>query len=594
MDLMTLKATLGLDSSDYEKGVNKSRIEMQALLSSAVEVGGKITSAMESAMSKVVGFGKSLWDAGKQASVMADDMITLATKTGISTDKLQEYGYAARFVDTEVSTITGSMIKLTRNMSSTSEETTNAFKKLGVSVTDSKGRLRDTETVFWEAIDALGKMKNETERDSIAMTVFGRSAQDLNPLIKAGSATWNEYAKEARDAGLVLSGEGMNALGSFNDSLQRMDATFNAVKNQIMAALAPAFETISDKITEVARKISQWVQTDRAQKMFADMAKTVSELASKFASNLQPAINAVIGIFNNAGNIIKFVSSNVDQLKSVVTAVIAVFATLKTTMAALNFIALISNPVGAVVVAITGLISVITLLVTNFDKVKAGAKAAWNDIKNAWSSAASWFSGIVNGIKNAFSSISTSLTQPFTSAWNNIKNAWSGVTSHFNNIKNNIVSSFKSLPSSMTSIGKNIVEGLWNGINSMVSWISGKVRGFTDSVISGFKNFFGISSPSKVMRDQVGVYLSMGVAEGIEKGSGAVDDAYADLMPDPMSIDTGMGSLGSSLGAASTASGSTVININIDGAKYSDERSLAEAIAEKLQNMVDRKQAVFA
>lgn len=588
--IMSLVATLGLDTSEYEKGIKGSRVEMQALLSSATEFGGKLTSAMEAGISKIANLGKGLWDMGKQASVMADDMITLATKTGLSTDKLQEYGYAARFVDTEVSTITGSMIKLTRSMSSTSEETTNAFKRLGVSVTDSKGHLRDTETVFWEAIDALGKMKNETERDSIAMTIFGRSAQDLNPLIKAGSDTWKQYSQEARDAGLVLSGDGMNALGSFNDALQRMDATFDAVKNQIMAALAPAFQTIADKVTDVAQRISKWVQTDQAQTMFRNMATTVSDLATKFANSLKPAIDKAIEVFGKAGTAVQFISDNSGKLKSIIEAVVAVFLTLKGTMAAMNFIGLITNPVGAVVVAITGLITIITLLVKNWDTVKAAGAKAWESIKGAWNPAVGWFQGIVRGIVNAFSNIGQSISGFFTNAWNNIRSAWSGVTGFFSSVKNNIVTAFSNLPSSMLSIGRNIVRGLWDGINSMVSWISGRIRTFTDTVVSGFKSFFGIRSPSTVMRDQVGRYLSLGVAEGIEKEEGAVDKAFHGLMPDMSSYSGALGEVG----ASSAMGNSTVININVDGARYQDERSLAEAISEQLQDLVDRRQAVFA
>ena len=64
--------------------------------------------------------------------------------------------------------------------------TADAYKALGISVTDAHGNLRDGETVYWQAIDALGKMQNETERDALAMQIFGKSARELNPLIEQG------------------------------------------------------------------------------------------------------------------------------------------------------------------------------------------------------------------------------------------------------------------------------------------------------------------------------------------------------------------------------------------------------------------------
>ncbi len=78
----------------------------------------------------------------------------------------------------------------------------------------------------------------------------------------------------------------------------------------------------------------------------------------------------------------------------------------------------------------------------------------------------------------------------------------------------NIVDTIKELPSKMLEIGKNLVEGLWNGIKNMGQWIKDKITGFADGVIGGFKSVFGISSPSKVMRDSVGRYLAEGLGEG--------------------------------------------------------------------------------
>lgn len=79
-----------------------------------------------------------------------------------------------------------------------------------------------------------------------------------------------------------------------------------------------------------------------------------------------------------------------------------------------------------------------------------------------------------------------------------------------------ILNHIKELPSKMFSAGQDIVEGLWNGINDMVDWIGNKIQGFGANVLSGIKNFFGIASPSKVMRDEVGKYLPAGIAIGIE------------------------------------------------------------------------------
>ncbi len=106
----------------------------------------------------------------------ADTVLTESTVTGIATDKLQEYMYAAELVDVSTETLTKSMAKQIKSMKSVhdgSKTMAAAYDALGVSVTDSNGDLRDGDTVYWELIDALGKVENETERDALAMQVAG-------------------------------------------------------------------------------------------------------------------------------------------------------------------------------------------------------------------------------------------------------------------------------------------------------------------------------------------------------------------------------------------------------------------------------------
>lgn len=87
----------------------------------------------------------------------------------------------------------------------------------------------------------------------------------------------------------------------------------------------------------------------------------------------------------------------------------------------------------------------------------------------------------------------------------------------------------KSLPKDVKSIGRNIVTGLWSGINDKFSWLTGKIKSFTSDVTGKMKKFFGIHSPSRVMRDQVGKYISLGIAEGIKNHEKSVTNAVTNL-----------------------------------------------------------------
>lgn len=140
---------------------------------------------------------------------------------------------------------------------------------------------------------------------------------------------------------------------------------------------------------------------------------------------------------------------------------------------------------------------------------------AWNGIKSIWSTVTGWFRGIWNGIKNAFSSVGSTLGGFFSSAWSNIKSVWSNVGGWFSQKVEEIVGFFKGLPGKLLTIGEDMVKGLWEGINNMVDWICDKIQGFGEDVLGGIKDFFGIESPSKLMRDEVGKMLGEGVGEGI-------------------------------------------------------------------------------
>ncbi|AYQ17671.1 hypothetical protein CHCC15337_0452 [Bacillus paralicheniformis] len=84
--------------------------------------------------------------------------------------------------------------------------------------------------------------------------------------------------------------------------------------------------------------------------------------------------------------------------------------------------------------------------------------------------------------------------------------------------------------------GADLIRGLWDGINSMKDWIGQKVGGFVDSLTGNFKSLLGIHSPSRVFRDEIGKFLPMGLAVGIERNIGAVR-AAADEMANAAMVD---------------------------------------------------------
>lgn len=130
-------------------------------------------------------------------------------------------------------------------------------------------------------------------------------------------------------------------------------------------------------------------------------------------------------------------------------------------------------------------------------------------------------SEILIGLKNTLMNLPSTLANIGRTAVLGLGNAISAGISWVKNAAGNIVSAIvntiKSIPGGMLSIGKDIVKGLWNGISDMTGCVIDKIQGFGESVLGGIKDFFGIHSPSRVMRDEVGKYMAQGVGVGFEK-----------------------------------------------------------------------------
>ena len=220
-------------------------------------VGNFISNRLNDVKNVVKSVGESAVSSAKNVALYADDMNTLATQTGVATDTLQELKYMENLVDVSLEQVTGSMAKNIKSMSKAkagSATYAKAYERLAVSVTDANGNLRDSENVYWDVIDALGNVANETERNSLAMTIFGKSAQTLNPLIAQGSAGINELKKEAQSVGAVLSQDTLDAMNAVNDQFDRLSAQSDALKREIGVELAPS---ILSAATEIGTAIQE-------------------------------------------------------------------------------------------------------------------------------------------------------------------------------------------------------------------------------------------------------------------------------------------------------------------------------------------------
>lgn len=265
-----------------------------------------VTKGIDLAVQGLKDLGQAFKTAVTESAGFADEILTLSIQSGLSTDTLQEFAYAAELIDVDLDTVVGSMTKLEKQMVSArdgSSSAQEAFDKLGVSYQDSEGNLRNVEDVFYDMIEALGEVQNETELDAAAMDIFGKSAKDLKPLIKIGKDGLNEFKQEAHDMGAVLDTEALEALGDVDDGMQRLDQSSQVLQRQLAVALAPAVTTLLEELVKLT-------QDEKWQTVFAEVGETIENLLPVISS-----VSDILGpIFDALSPILDVVSTLMETL----------------------------------------------------------------------------------------------------------------------------------------------------------------------------------------------------------------------------------------------------------------------------------------
>ena len=261
---------------------------------------------------------KALISMTKKGAEHAKEIKTFSSVTGQSAESLQEFDYAAEMIGVSSDRIRDSLKETTNKMQEArdgNEATAAAYAKLGVSITDANGNLRSAEDVFYDTIDALGQMENRTERDALAMDLMSESAQELNPLIDAGSGALKKYADEAHDMGYVLDNEALTALTEVDDAYQRLQKSQEGAKNQLSAEFAPYLTEFYEKITKLIKDGGQAMKQSGLVDSFGMLLETIGniiaptdDLANGAVPNLTKALRPLSGLVATIADTLQVIS----------------------------------------------------------------------------------------------------------------------------------------------------------------------------------------------------------------------------------------------------------------------------------------------
>lgn len=242
-------------------------------------------------------------------------------------------------------------------------------------------------------------------------------------------------------------------------------------------------------------------------------------------------------------------------------------------------------------------------------------QGAWDGIKNIVNMWTGYFRGIWDSIRNVFSGVTNWFGSVFSSASTAIRNAFSNIGSFFRSLWNSIVNTISGIVNSIinyfkqawnnlrnidwSSIGSNIISGIVNGINQFGHYIWDTLHNWAASAWNNVKSFFRIGSPSKLMRDTIGKWIPLGVAEGIEDEGDSVANALENVMnPDNMDLNYNIQpsyGIGNNVEPIRSRQDQiTPIEINIYPTEHQDAKDIAREVERYLTDWQRQRNTVFA
>lgn len=382
----------------------------------------------------------------------------------------------------------------------------------------------------------------------------------LGTIAEMNGMTLAQYKEE-------LGGNGSLPTRNFIEALIELDKQGNETQKSLeeiaisnaAATWSGSWEAAKENIVSSVSKVMEkiWSASGLGQKII-DIADTIGENIPKVVEEIKNRITAFLaetGLDKFLPKLMEFIGGTIKLLYNLsmmaLTPVYTILSALYNNVLKplINIISTILTPVLEVLGGVFEWLSNVISDFTNstlaefvggfIEGVKIGCqilgqvlKGLWDAIVAIFQGVGKWFSdtfgGAIQAIKDAFSPI----VQWFKDRWNDIKNVFKGVR----------------------DLGKNIVEGLWNGINDMVGWIKEKISQFSESVLNGIKEFFGIHSPSKLMAEQ-GKYIAQGLGKGIADNAkyavNAIDDLSQQLFNEAVGLNADVGMLQPQLSAGS-------------------------------------------
>lgn len=629
---------LGIDAGEYNTGLDeaekKAGTSAAAIGSKLASVGSKILLAGgAAAITAVTGTVVSGVNAFQDWADIVDSM---GDVLGTSAEESTALAVAIQGIGGNVEGITSQMAFMARGLIDAKGElgtTGQVLDSLGINFRDANGNMLPTSSILSAVADKLSAMPDGLEKTSLMTSLFGKSGKDLSDTLNAlANGGMANAAQKASDLGLMLSDTTVNASIEAGKQVETLKMGWQGFLVTVGSQLIPILIPFLTMLTSWAREImpqvvagvtsaATWIQSSLIPAI-QQIIPVVQEWLAKLQpigefllNNWQPiliGIGTIIGVFLVAA----FVSwataaataavttiaamSPVIPIIVLVGAIVAAFA-----LAWKNDWGGIQEKTQAVISFVRNLIQTGMEFIHNLTSGKMGAISTiwtntWNLIKTTVQNVITIIKTIVEAFQAAFHGDWYTFGEKLRVVWDTlwqtittiVKTAWENLKIIVSELVTNIVKFFTD--TDWGEVGRNIVQGIANGITNAVDWIIRAAEGVGSAALDAIKGFLGIQSPSAVMESQVGWQMGMGVQSGWMKSMESMrTSALAGIKPLTSNLSTAavnsqMSSIG---GTQKTEAGPTIVVPYQPMFANADDYEIARRLAPSIRRVL-REQGI--
>jgi hypothetical protein len=248
-----LRAVLGIDTVAFSKGLKDAEKSLNGFGTSFSSVAKRLAipaAAIAGLTALAAGINKAI-DA-------ADNMGKASQKFGVPIEQLSALKFAADLADVSFESLGKGLGKLSKaileSAANPAGEAAKNFKALGVSVKDSSGNIKSTESIFSDIAAKFATMEDGAAKTALAIRLFGRAGADLIPLLNQGRTGIKLLTDEAKRLGIIITGETAAKAEEFNDTLKRIHTTQDALLLRMAEAFLPALQSLANAFLQAAQE----------------------------------------------------------------------------------------------------------------------------------------------------------------------------------------------------------------------------------------------------------------------------------------------------------------------------------------------------